>query len=103
MIATGRDASGKVVFLEKGNTKVGLEHILQRPEDDFARIGVSREQVPSVVMDAVTKGKIVDHQGKDMGRPIYEVMVNGQKSRIAVTTGSNGFIVGANPAGRVIR
>ena len=62
----------------------------------FARIGVSREQVPSVVMDAVTKGKIVGHQGKDIGRPIYEVMVNGQKS-------SNGFIVGANPAGRVIR
>lgn len=103
LIATGRDASGKVFFLEKGNAKVGLEHILQRPEDDFARIGVSREQVPSVVMDTVTKGKIVGHQGKDMGRPIYEVMVNGQKSRITVTTGSNGFIVGANPAGRVIR
>ena len=103
LIATGRDASGKVVFLEKGNAKAGLEHILQRHGDDFARIGVSREQVPSVVMDAVTKGKIVGHQGKDMGRPIYEVMVNGQKSRIAVTTGSNGFIVGANPAGRVIR
>lgn len=54
-------------------------------------------------MDAVTKGKIVGHQGNDMERSIYEVMVNGQKSRIAVTTGSNGFIVGTNPAGRVIR
>lgn len=57
MIATRRDASGKVVFLEKGNAKAGLEHILQRHGDDFARIGVSREQVPSVVMDTVTKGK----------------------------------------------
>ena len=42
LIAPGREASGKVVFLEKGNAKAGLEHILQRHGDNFARIGVSR-------------------------------------------------------------
>lgn len=52
-------------------------------------------------MDAVSKGKIIGYQGKGTGRPIYEVLINGQKQRIAVTTGNNGFIVGANPAGSV--
>lgn len=52
-------------------------------------------------MEAVTKGKIVGYQGRGVGRPIYEPPVNGQTRRIAVTTGSNGFIVGANPAGGV--
>ncbi|WP_197272155.1 RHS repeat-associated core domain-containing protein, partial [Neisseria sp. 83E34] len=101
LLATGRTPSGKVVFLEKGNAKAGLEHIIKEHGSDFARIGVSRENIPATVMEAVTKGRIVGYQGQGTGRPIYEVMINGQKNRIAVTTGSNGFIVGANPAGRI--
>lgn len=69
--------------------------------DDFAKIGVSKSQIPNVVMDVVFKGKIIGYQGKGTGLPIYEVLVNGQKQRIAVTTGSNVFIVGAHLAGGV--
>jgi hypothetical protein len=32
-------------------------------------------------------------------RPIYQTTIDGQPQRIAVTVGSNGFVVGANPAG----
>ncbi|MGV8004085.1 hypothetical protein QPK14_18970 [Photorhabdus temperata subsp. temperata] len=92
-------ADGKIVFLEKGNSSAGLQHIVERHANDFAKIGVSESQIPNIVMDAVSKGKIVGYQGKGTGRPIYEITINGQKQRIAVTTGSNGFIVGANPAG----
>ena len=62
---------------------------------------MAKAQVPDVVMKAVTKGKLVDYQGAGTGRPIYEITINGQPQRIAVTTGNNGFIVGANPAGGV--
>ena len=93
--------NGKIVFLEKGNLSAGLQHIIKEHADDFAKIGVSESQIPDVVMDAVSKGKIIGYQGKGTGRPIYEVLINGQKQRIAVTTGNNGFIVGANPAGSV--
>lgn len=44
-----------------------------------------------------SKGHIVGYQGKGTGRPIYEVDYNGTKRRVAVTVGSNGYIVGANP------
>lgn len=63
--------------------------------------GVSEAQIPDLVIDAVSKGKIVGYQGTDPGRPIYEVAFGGKSVRVAVTTGNNGFIVGANPAGRL--
>lgn len=79
----------------QGSTIV-IEHA-----DDFASIGVPVHRISTVVMEAVTTGRIVGYQGSGTGRPIYEVMVNGQRQGIAVTVGSNGFIVGANPAGSI--
>lgn len=101
LVATGRDARGKVLFLEKGNASSGLQHIIETHGDDFGRAAISEADVPSVVMRAVTEGKIVDYQGRGRGRPIYEINLGGRVQRIAVTTGSNGYIVGANPAGGV--
>lgn len=100
VIATARSPSGQVVFLETGNPTAGLRHIVQEHATDFANIGVSEAQIPSVVVRAVSEGNIVGYQGRGTARPICEIMVNGQPQRIAITTGSNGYIVGANPAGR---
>lgn len=93
-------ADGRIVFLEKGNSSAGLQHIVERHADEFAKIGVLEAQIPDIIMDAVSS-KPIGYQGSGTGRPIYEVTINGQKQKIAVTTGSNGFIVGANPAGVV--
>lgn len=99
VIATARAPSGQVVFLETGDSASGLMHIVQRHATDFANVGISEAQIPGVVTRAVSEGNIVGYQGRGTGRPIYEVTVNGQAQRIAITTGSNGYIVGANPAG----
>ncbi|WP_333983156.1 DUF637 domain-containing protein [Burkholderia gladioli] len=101
VVATGKTSSGKVVFLETGSSSAGLQHIIEEHGGEFANMGVSPAQIPEVVMKAVTEGNIVGYQGSGTGRPIYEVAVNGQRQRIAVTVGSNGFIVGANPRGSV--
>jgi hypothetical protein len=45
-------------------------------------------------MVSLTKGKIVGYQRT---RPIYEVIFEGKTYHIAITTGNNGFIIGANP------
>ena len=100
VIATARSPSGQVVFLEAGNSASGLKHIVQEHAADFANIGVSEAEIPTVVTRAVSEGNIVGYQGRGTGRPIYEVSVSGRPQRIAVTTGSNGYIVGANPVGR---
>jgi filamentous hemagglutinin len=99
-IARGPD--GKIVFLEKGNSRAGLQHIIEAHADDFARRGVPQDQIPDLVMTAVTEGKIVGSQGKGRasggGRAIYEVTYGGKKHYVAASVGNNGFIVGANPA-----
>lgn len=40
---------------------------------------------------------IVGYQGRGQGRPIYEFTYEGTTRRIAITIGSNGYVVGANP------
>ena len=97
-----KTVEGKIVFLEKGNSKAGFKHVIERHEADFVKRGVTREEIPNLIMEAVTKGRIVGYQGKGKGRPIYELIFNGKQQYVAVTTGSNGFIVGANP-GKVIK
>ncbi|XXD92772.1 DUF637 domain-containing protein [Pseudomonas sp. Z4-7] len=101
VVATTRNSSGKVIFLETGNSKAGLQHIIEEHGSQFAQMGVSEAQIPGVVMKAVSEGKLVGHQGSGTGRPIYELTINGQPQRIAVTVGDNGFVVGANPRGSV--
>jgi filamentous hemagglutinin len=101
IVQVAKNADGKIVFLETGNSKAGLQHIIGEHAKDFANIGVSEAQIPSVAMKAVAEGKIVGYQGKGTGRPIYETVINGEVHRLAITVSSNGFMVGANPAGRV--
>jgi len=101
IVQVAKNADGKIVFLETGNSKAGLQHIIGEHAKDFANIGVSEAQIPSVVMKAVSEGKVVGYQGKGTGRPIYETVINGETHRLAITVSSNGFMVGANPAGRV--
>ncbi|WP_434650257.1 filamentous hemagglutinin N-terminal domain-containing protein [Pseudomonas sp. D1-2] len=99
VIATTRNSSGQVVFLETGNSKAGLQHIIEEHGSQFSQMGVSEAEIPGVVMKAVSEGKLVGYQGTGTGRPIYELTINGQPQRIAVTVGDNGFVVGANPRG----
>ncbi|MBU3892795.1 VENN motif pre-toxin domain-containing protein [Serratia rubidaea] len=101
VVGAARDSSGKIIFLEKGNSKAGLQHIVKEHGSQFSQIGVPEARIPDVVMKAVTDGKIVGYQGTGTGRPIYETMINGKKYNIAVTVGNNGFIVGANLRGSV--
>lgn len=75
------------MFLQTGNTKLELQHIVAEHADDFATVGIPEFQIPNVVMGAGT------------GRPIYEIQVNWNTQRIAITIGDHGYMVGANPAG----
>uniref|UniRef100_UPI000C06F7C1 RHS repeat domain-containing protein n=1 Tax=Tepidibacter mesophilus TaxID=655607 RepID=UPI000C06F7C1 len=96
VLAVTKTVDGKLAWLETGNSKAGMKHILDHA-DDFANKGIQQSQIKDLVMESLTNGKIVGYQGKGTGRPIYEVMFNGKKYHTAITVGSNGFIVGANP------
>lgn len=105
LVATGYDGSGRIVFLEvgtaTGRAPAGLAHVIADHGSQFATIGVSEAQLPAFLINTLRNGTIVGYQGRDTGRAIYEITHNGVRQRVAITVGDNGFIVGANPAGRV--
>jgi hypothetical protein len=95
IVGIGKTSTGKTVFLETGNSRAGLGHIIEQHGADFERRGISQAQIPDAVITAVTEGKVI---GMQNSRPIYEFIFNGETQRVAVTVGDNGFVVGANPA-----
>ena len=98
IIHIGKNPSGKIIFLEKGNVNAGLEHILSH-SDEFVANGIPKSDIGKVVFEAATKGKQVGMQGGT--RPIYQVTFKGEVKNIAITIGDNGFIVGANPTTKI--
>ncbi|MGO4649907.1 hypothetical protein AB4305_34065 [Nocardia sp. 2YAB30] len=71
IVQIGRDPDGKIIFLEQGNGRAGLQHILSHA-DDFARKGISENELSEVVVRAATEGEKVGVSGRD--RPIYQIM-----------------------------
>jgi filamentous hemagglutinin len=100
VIGIAKDKQGKIVWLEQGhlgNNPSGLKHILDAHESNFNSKGIATSNISDFILTAVSKGDIIGYQGKGTGRPIYEVKYHGQKYKVAITVGSNGYIVGANP------
>lgn len=93
-----RAPNGKIVWLETGTSESGLQHIVDRHGHEFNGRGISNDDIPDFVLEAVYQGHVVGTQGKRSPRTVYEFIYNGQKQRIAVQVGSNGYIVGANLA-----
>lgn len=91
-----RDPSGKIVWLESGNATSGLQHIINEHGHQFNGKGISNEDIPDYVLEAIYQGNIVGTQGRKNPRTVYEFTYNGVKQRIAVQVSKNGYIVGAN-------
>ncbi|WP_313055874.1 hypothetical protein [Pseudomonas lopnurensis] len=85
---------GRTVWLETGSDAAGLQHIYKRHEVDFANKGILRDDVPTIVMNALEHGKVVGTNGS---ANVYRITHNGVEKNIAIGVGSNGFVVRANP------
>lgn len=92
-----KGSNGKIVWLETGNEKSGFQHILAEHGKEFNGKGISNENIPDYVLEAVYQGNVVGTQGKKNPRTVYEFIYNGNKQRVAVQVSENGYIVGANP------
>ena len=100
VVAITKDPDGNIVWLEKGHLgsqPSGLAHIIDAHGSDFQKQGITESEIPQFVMTAVKTGTVVGYQGRNHGRPIYEFTYEGVTRRIAITIGSNGYVVGANP------
>lgn len=97
VVAIGRDRTGRIVWVERGNERAGLKHILSRHEKDFIKKGIPKADIVDFIMTAATTGVPSGNQTKRPGREIYVFRYNGNTHKVALSIGSNGYIVGANP------
>lgn len=59
IIKIGRTSSGRIIFLEAGRIGKrgsGLAHILERHQKDFEKRNISAEEIPDLIIQAVTEG-----------------------------------------------
>ena len=88
-----KNKDGKIIFLEKGNAKGGLQHIIEKHKVEFLKKGIDESEISMFIMEGLKNGKIIDYQRT---RAIYEFMYKGNKYRTAIEVGDNGFVVSAN-------
>ncbi|MGX7824715.1 hypothetical protein ACTG9Q_06455 [Actinokineospora sp. 24-640] len=98
VVRIGKDRAGRVVWLEEGDDKAGLAHLMDPIRvADFANKGVTSEDVVDLVFTALAKGEPVGTSGRD--RIVYAIAYRGQPKRVAITVAGNGYIIGAHPVG----
>jgi hypothetical protein len=98
IIIITQDPSEKIVFLETGKAGdkgSGLLHILENHREDFLQRGITEEQIPDLIVTAISEGKIIGIQGKS--RIIYQVEINGIIQYVSLEISHNGYLVSANP------
>ena len=95
VIALEKMRDGRIIFLEDAPGK-GLDHIWEEHGAEFGKKAINREDMPLLLMKAIQEENIIGYQGKGYGRPIYSVEFQGEIVQVAISVGSNGFIVGAN-------
>lgn len=72
------------------------QHIIGEHCAEFVQRGITEAEIPDVLFSALQQNKIVGHQGRGTGRPIYEFDYGDKTHRLAIAVGDNGFIVGTN-------
>jgi len=86
-----KNSDGKLLWLEKGNSKAGLNHILERHVDDFDSQGI--DDVSGLLKDILKTNPI---KSSSNAKGLYaDYMLNGNTYRVAY--GTNGFIVSFYP------
>ncbi len=91
VIAVTKTADGKLLWLEQGNTKSGLTHILERHADDFASQGI--DDIPQLLNDVLKNTPI--KTGSNSKGLFADYVLNGNTYRVAY--GTNGYIVSFYP------
>lgn len=101
-----KDRTGQTIWLEKGNSTAGLEHIINgngktpgHGKDFEKAFGVSKDQIPNYLKRVISQGKIVSNNlvkkgNKECFERIYYYEGN---YYVVAGIGTNGFIVSAYP------
>jgi filamentous hemagglutinin len=83
-------------WLETGNDRSGMQHIVNKHGPAFAQQGIPNHQLPHLAEQATRHGEIMGTQGRS--RTIYKTDHQGSTHHVAVETANNGYVVSMNPS-----
>ena len=104
-----KDKTGQTVWLEKGNSGAGLEHILNGNghtsgyANDFEKaFGIKRDDIPQYLKKVIECGDIIGEKLKNTGKRVGFERIYYYEGKYCVVTGigTNGFIVSAYPTAK---
>lgn len=90
----------RVLWVEDNLPSAGYQHMLQHAHE-FEQIGITKDQLAEIAEAATTigiPGGVQGQKKKRIGRPIFGLFFYGKPLAVAVSVGSNGFVVGMNRA-----
>lgn len=88
----------RILWVEDNLPSAGYQHMLNHASE-FEQIGITKDQLSEVAEAATTVGIHGGQQskrGKKLGRPIFGLFFYGKPLAVAISVGSNGFVVGMN-------
>lgn len=100
VIFVANDSSGHLIWLEKGNEIVGLEHIISKHKQNFKDIlKINENEIPSKIYEIISTWNLVSKSLKNIGgRDGYECIYENNGNYIVIVAhGTNGFIVSVYP------
>lgn len=101
VVFTARDATGQVVWLERGNEVAGFEHMEARGHiGQLAKyLDINERDVPRMLRNIIRDGRIISNKAvKRSNRTGYEQKYEYNGKRIVLAAvGTNGFLVTAYP------
>lgn len=93
VIMISKNYSGKLMWMEEGNTSAGLEHIINGKAKNFLDRGISEENIANFLKETIETNPY--KTGKNAAGPFAEYTMNGKNYRVAY--GTNGYIVSFYP------
>lgn len=94
VVAIIRKEGSGIVWLETGDQKSGLEHIIKRHAKDFEARGIKKEDIPKFIKKALKHGERIETKESKGGEEVI-LKLEGKQYKIVIA--SNGFIVTAYP------
>ena len=94
-----KSSDNQLVWLEKGNNIVGLQHIINNHTKDFYnKFGINVEEMPIMIKEIVSSWPITSKKIRiKNGKEGYEVIYKKENMSFLMGIGLNGFIVSAYP------